>query len=273
MMVAKYLSTGGWPPSGAASAWNFWIVAAVRRMPAGDAAASLAAASTLPAASSVLNCATYSSSAPPSPRRDASAMARLVFLSWLDTYGTSAPSLSVSSSTCPVRAVMASTPPDASCTDAVKTGVSAILWRKITAPVGTSYTYAKPALVRMKSTSCFLDACMATGKSPAAVASGGTGRSCGARRKTPPGALRSLPTSMIMSLGPAPGFWSTNANKMAVSLRPGSLHAWKQPACDVSGCETFFSTEYSCMAPSTPPPAAPGLMPTVMSHWPSGDTA
>lgn len=53
---------------------------------------------------------------------------------------------------------------------------------------------------------------------------------------------------MIISLGAAPGFWSTKQNRMAVSERPGSLVAWKQPACAVSGCDTFFSTEYSCGA-------------------------
>ena len=31
MMVAKYLSTGGWPPSGGGSAWNLAMVAAAKR--------------------------------------------------------------------------------------------------------------------------------------------------------------------------------------------------------------------------------------------------
>lgn len=43
--VEKYLSTGGWPPSGAAHAWKRAMVAAVRSKPPGDAAAHLAAPS------------------------------------------------------------------------------------------------------------------------------------------------------------------------------------------------------------------------------------
>ena len=48
---------------------------------------------------------------------------------------------------------------------------------------------------------------------------------------------------MIISLGVAPGFRSTKQKRIAESERPGSFVTWKQPACAVSGCETFFSTE------------------------------
>lgn len=113
--------------------------------------------------------------------------------------------------------------------------------------------------------SCFLLACMQTAKSSAPSA--GTGSSEGPARNVPPAAARSLPTSTIISLGFSPGLWSTKQKRMAASERPGSLVVtWKQPAWDASCWETFFSTEYSCRAPSAGPPAGPALMPATMSH-------
>lgn len=62
-------------PAGRLTCWKRWIVACVRRMPFGEFAAHLAAPSMSPAERRRLNSPTYSSSAPPSPRRPASDMA------------------------------------------------------------------------------------------------------------------------------------------------------------------------------------------------------
>ena len=69
------------------------------------------------------------------------------------------------------------------------------------------------------------------------------------------------------------GFFCTKQNRIAVSDRPGSLAVVKQPACASRGCDTRFSTLYSCMQPTAGPPGAPALMPTTISQLPSADAA
>ena len=103
----------GWP--GAAGAcWKRWMVSGVRSTCCGDSAASLAAPLKSLWFIRLLNCCMKSCSAPGRLDLTAILMASWKFLSWLQMYGTTLASSTVTQSTWPLR-LTPMMPPLASC--------------------------------------------------------------------------------------------------------------------------------------------------------------
>lgn len=99
----------------------------------------------------------------------------------------------------------------------------------------------------MKITPCLAETCMETGKSFAA--SGGKKTSAAFLAKPgAPGGRAPGATSITCSLEPCAPF-TAKVNSVDSDVAPSALNCANAAAWPSIGCETFFSTEKSCIAP------------------------